>query len=385
VTHETVRAEDFNGTHPVVRNVLAAFDADATRRWFASMGVTLKREETGKLFPTTDRAQTVLDALLRRCDVLGVRVLTSHRVHDVTPVEHRVCDERVSRAGSPPGARSDVGAPRWRIRHAHGTLVARAVVLATGGRSLPRTGSDGAGFAIAERLGHRVTATVPALVPFVLESAFHRELSGVSHPVELETFVDGRLADRRTGSLLWTHFGVSGPVVLDASRHWTMARHAGRAAEVHCSVFPGERLDAIERRLLAASGARPRASLARVLAETLPERVAAALARAAGVDPTTRLAELSRPARRTLARHLGGLVLPVARDRGWNHAEVTAGGVPLDEIDYRTMASRKQAGLYLVGEMLDCDGRIGGFNFQWAWATGFLAGRAAVDLCSLRS
>jgi len=376
VTHETVRPEDFNGTRPIVRNVLAAFDVDATRRWLASLGVALKREETGKLFPTTDRAQTVLDALLHRCAALGIDMRTSHRVHDVAPV----ADASAAQAGrrDTEALRGDsADTRRWRIHHAHGTLVARAVVLATGGRSLPRTGSDGGGLAIAERLGHRVTATVPALVPFVLEGGFHRELSGVSHPVELETFVDGALADRRSGSLLWTHVGVSGPVVLDASRQWTTARAAGRAAEVRCNVFPGERLDAIERRLLAAAAARPRASLGRALAETLPERVAAALARTAGVDPTTRLAELSRAARRTLVQHLGALVLPIARDRGWNHAEVTAGGVPLDEIDYRSMASRKQAGLYLVGEMLDCDGRIGGFNFQWAWATGFLAGRAA--------
>ncbi len=356
-----MRPEDFNGARPIVRNVLAAFDADATVRWFASMGVTLKREETGKLFPTTDRAHTVLDALLRRCAALGIDVRTRHRVHDLviaSPVDSRP--------------------PRWGVHHEHGVLAARAVVLATGGRSLPRTGSDGAGLALAARLGHRVTATAPALVPFVLQPGFHRDISGVSQPVELQTFVDGKLADRRSGSLLWTHFGVSGPVVLDTSRHFTLARHAGRQAEVRCSVFPGESFETIDRRLLAASRARPRASLAGVLAETLPERVAAALARAARLDPTTRVAEVSRADRRTLVHWLSALVLPIERDRGWDHAEVTAGGVPLDEIDYRTMASRTQAGLYLVGEMLDCDGRIGGFNFQWAWATGFLAGRAAV-------
>ena len=361
VTHERVAADDFNGARPIVRNVLAAFDADAAVRWFASMGVSVKREATGKLFPTTDRAATVVDALLGRCAALGVRILVRHRVHDVTPAP----------------AADGPEAARWRVHHEHGVLAARAVVLATGGRSLPRTGSDGAGWTIATRLGHRVTPTAPALVPLVLAAGFHRELSGVSHPVELQTFVDGKLADRRAGSLLWTHFGVSGPVVLDASRHWTVARDAGRTAEVRCNVFPGESFDAIEARLLAAARARPRASVAGVLAASLPERVAAAFARAAGLDPGRRLAELSRAERRTLAHRLGALVLPVERARGWDHAEVTAGGVPLDEIDYRTMESRTHAGLYLVGEMLDCDGRIGGFNFQWAWATGFLAGRAA--------
>jgi hypothetical protein len=302
----------------------------------------------------------VLEALLRRCAALAIDVRASHRVHDVVP--------------------SDAAAdrmPGWHVRHEHGVLDARLVVLATGGRSLPRTGSDGGGWEIAARLGHTLTTTVPALVPLVLRPGIHRELSGVSQPVELRTHVDGKLADRRTGSLLWTHVGVSGPVVLDASRHWTLARAAGRAAEVRCAFRPGEGFEEVERRLLDAAKERPRASIARILAATLPERLGAALARDAGLDPAARLAEASRASRRALVHRLADFVLPVERDRGWNHAEVTAGGVPLAEMDYRTMASRLRPGLYLVGEMLDCDGRIGGFNFQWAWATGHLAGRAA--------
>ena len=113
------------------------------------------------------------------------------------------------------------------------------------------------------------------------------------------------------------------------------------------------------------------------LADRLPERVAAALVRHAGVDASTPAGQLSRDARRTLVHALTALVLPVVQHRGWNYAEVTAGGVPLSEIDYRTMQSRKIPGLYLAGEILDCDGRIGGFNFQWAWSTGHLAGHAA--------
>jgi predicted Rossmann fold flavoprotein len=122
---------------------------------------------------------------------------------------------------------------------------------------------------------------------------------------------------------------------------------------------------------------RPRTSIGRYLAERLPERLAALLARRAECDPTTPMGQLTRTQRRALVHTLTAFPLPVERDRGWNFAEVTAGGVPLEEIDYRTMQSRVVPGLYLVGEMLDCDGRIGGFNFQWAWATGYLAGRAA--------
>jgi len=122
---------------------------------------------------------------------------------------------------------------------------------------------------------------------------------------------------------------------------------------------------------------RPRALLLNHLAPRLPERVAAALLGHVGIDPAMVAGQLSRDSRRALVHALTGLVLPVVQHRGWNYAEVTAGGVPLSEIDYRTMASRKVPGLYLAGEILDCDGRIGGFNFQWAWTTGYLAGRAA--------
>ena len=357
VTHDVVRPDDFNGARPVVRNILAAFDEHATQQWFASLGVPLKREDTGKLFPVSDSARTVLDALLRRCAALGIGIREQHRVSDV--------------------ALTDCGT--FNIVHQHGLLHAARVIMATGGCSLPRTGSDGGGWEIVRRLGHTVTPTFPALVPLVLQGGFHAALSGLSQPVELSTFADGALIDRRTGSLLWTHFGVSGPVVMDASRHWVIAHAGGRRAEMRCNFLPGQSFEQVERLLIDATTVRPRVSMQRLLAERLPDRLATALLVTAGVDPGVRAAQLSRPQRRALVHTLTAFVLPVERARGWDFAEVTAGGVPLAEIDYRTMASRRVEGLHLVGEMLDCDGRIGGFNFQWAWATGYVAGRAAAS------
>jgi len=204
----------------------------------------------------------------------------------------------------------------------------------------------------------------------------HAQLAGISLPVELSSFVEGKVVDRRVGSLLWTHFGVSGPVVMDASRHWTLARAHGRAVELRCNFFPGQDFSQLEKWLLDTANARSRVSLVRVLGEHLPDRMAEALVCWSGIESGTMLSQLSRKQRRTLIHVLTNLLLPVDRDRGWNFAEVTAGGVPLEEINFRTMESRVMKGLYLVGEMLDCEGRIGGFNFQWAWATGYVAGRA---------
>lgn len=355
VTHDEVQPEDFNGSRHIVRNVLAAFDEQSTLRWFASLGVPLKQEETGKLFPVSDGARTVLSALLRRCEELKVTILTQHRVSDVTVAQ--------------PGM--------FVFHHEQGTCRARRVIFATGGKSLPRTGSDGSGWDIVKRLGHAVTTTVPALVPLVLrEEMFHAQLAGISLPVELSTFVTGKVVDRRVGSLLWTHFGISGPVVMDASRHWTLARAHGHAVELRCNFFPGRDFSQLEKWLLETASARSRVSLVRALGERLPDRLAEALVQWSGIESGAILSQLTREQRRVLVHGLSNFLVPVERDRGWNFAEVTAGGVPLEEINFRTMESRLVKGLSLVGEILDCDGRIGGFNFQWAWATGYVAGRA---------
>ncbi len=357
VTNSLVTPTDFFGNRRIIKNVLASFPVDHTVDWFASMGVNLKCEETGKYFPVSDKARTVLDALVTRCRELGIMVRANHRV---TAIEQS----------------RDSG---FVVRHSLGSLPATAVILATGGRSLPKSGSDGFGYTLAKRFGHTVTRTVPGLVPLVLEKGmFHAQLSGLSHEVELTTVVNGKPVDERAGSLLWTHFGISGPVVMDASRFWTMAKANGQAAELLGNFFPGQNQEKMREWCLEQARLHPQRSVTKMLAQQVPERFAEALCRHTGCDPQHAIAQLPRRDREGLTAALTKFPFPVECDRGWNYAEVTAGGVPLEEIDFRTMESRLVPGLYLIGEILDCDGRIGGFNFQWAWATGRLAGGAAV-------
>lgn len=356
VTHEVVSPIDFFGNRRIIKNVLAAFPIEHTVAWFASLGVDLKREETGKLFPVTDKARTILHALVNRCHTLGAHIRPDHRVIDI---------EKSLEAG-------------FILQHSHGTLHAKKVILATGGRSIPKSGSDGFGYGLARRLGHHVTATVPALVPLMLDDQmFHKTLSGLSQEVELTVVVKGHVLDRRTGSMLWTHFGVSGPVIMDASRFWTLGRDQGEPVEVSVNFLPGQTQEQAKSWLMEQAANNPRRSLLKTWAQQIPGRFAEALCSHVECDPKTAVAQLSRIGRDRLLAALTRFTLPVIHDRGWNHAEVTAGGVPLEEINYRTMESRLVPGLYLIGEILDCDGRIGGFNFQWAWATGWLAGRAA--------
>ncbi len=215
----------------------------------------------------------------------------------------------------------------------------------------------------------------PALAPLILEGTFHEPVSGVSHPVEVTLRSPGQPSRRITGDLLWTHFGASGPAPLDISRHWHRAAIDRRPMAVDLSFRPGERFEAVDAQLIAEAAARPRASIATVLAAGLPASVAAQILTTLDLDPTGTMAHLAREDRRRLAHALTAWTLPVTGSRGFNYAEATAGGVSLDEIDPATMESRVCPGLYLAGEVLDVDGRLGGFNFQWAWASGFVAGR----------
>jgi predicted Rossmann fold flavoprotein len=357
VTHEVLALTDYFGNRRIIKNVLAAFSIEQTVKWFTSLGVELKCEETGKLFPVTGKARTVLTALVNRCQELGVAISPDHLVTDIE--------------------RSHTSESGFVLHHSHGTVHVKKVILATGGRSIPKSGSDGYGYELARRLGHRVTDTVPALVPLVLEDTmFHKHLSGLSHDIKLTSVVKGCVVDHRVGSLLWTHFGISGPVVMDASRFWTLGHEQAAIVDIYGNFLIDQTQDQAKAWFMEQAMDNPRRSLLKTWAQQVPERLVEALCFHVGCDPETAVAQLPRTDRDRLLATLTRFKFSVKHDRGWNYAEVTAGGVPLEEINFRTMESKLVPGLYLIGEILDCDGRIGGFNFQWAWATGFLAGRS---------
>jgi predicted Rossmann fold flavoprotein len=193
---------------------------------------------------------------------------------------------------------------------------------------------------------------------------------------EIALVIEGRVAVRTSGPLLWTHVGVSGPAVLDASRHWHRAQLDHRQTEIRVSFCPGRQFDAVDNDLLNATQVRPRATVDALLAGWVPASIAQQLRIHAGVAEGVTLAHLTRDVRRRICHALTSLPLKVRGSRGFDVAEATAGGVPLAEVDASTMASRIRRGLYLAGEIIDVDGRLGGFNFQWAWASGAVAGRA---------
>ena len=188
--------------------------------------------------------------------------------------------------------------------------------------------------------------------------------------------MNGRVQQRTSGSMLWTHFGISGPAALDMSRHWLRARANGSAPELFASLSPDDTFETLETRWIALARQQPRISIQTSLTTMLPAALGSAIIGRLALAKTLRLSDLSRDDRRRLVHAILELPLAVTDSRGYNFAEATAGGVDLSEIEPSTMESRKCGGLYLVGEILDVDGRIGGFNFQWAWATARVAARA---------
>lgn len=316
------------------------------------LGIPLAEErESAKLFPVSNRARDVRDGLIALAARHGARLLMETRVTDVAPDG---AGWRVSCGDAPP-------------------LECDAVIVATGGLSVPNTGSDGTGLRILGRLGHVMHPTYAALTPLTAEPAPYAGLSGVSLPVTLTARGGGRSAVA-SGGFLFTHRGYSGPSVLDVSHVAVRSRAEGAVPPARVSVRWTAHDEAGWEALLRPQGGRTAWA---VLRAELPDRLAAVLLEAAGVGQARLLGDLTRDERRRLVEVLVRGDLPWTGDEGYRKAEVTGGGVALGEVDPRTMESRQRPGLFLCGEVLDAFGPIGGYNFLWAWTTGRAAGRGA--------
>ena len=288
----------------------------------------------------------------------------------------------------------------WRVDTPEGSHLASSVVLATGGLSVPMTGSDGTGLRVAKALGHRMHYTYAALTPLTLEtsdaSGLHpSQLAGVSLDVRLRAKGADQTIESR-GGFLFTHRGYSGPTVLDVS-HVCVRSVEGIGAEPAIATAIGRSNDLATRATLRVSWSEVSAAewdarllegdvhVASILGRVLPERLSLFLLASAGIPRDRRTSSLRRPERTALVEHLTAYALPWTGHEGYKKAEVTGGGVALTEVNPRTLVSRHHRGLYLCGEMLDAFGPIGGHNFTWAWSTGRAAGTAAASRSSSSS
>ena len=336
----------------ILRKIIRSWPLAEQIRFFEhELGIPLELEEESlKLFPASHKARDVRDGLLAAAARAGVRLVTETSVSDVRP--------------------DDQG---WLVLADDGQeFRAHAAIIATGGLSVPNTGSDGRGLSVLRQLGHTMHPTYAALTPLTVEPGDFTELAGISLPLTLSAR-SGSDTATATGGFLFTHRGYSGPSVLNVSHVAVRARAtSGERTTLTVKWTPLGDEEWNER--LQPQGARTVSGAVRA---ELPERLASVLIARAGVDPLRPLSDLRREERLRLVGMLVRGELPWAGDEGYKKAEVTGGGVSLSEINARTMESRKHPGLFICGEVLDAFGPIGGYNFLWAWATGRAAGIGA--------
>jgi hypothetical protein len=352
VTNKAVSEKDFNSEKIIyVRNVLRSFTNTETIRFFKDLGVELTLEPTGKYFPTTNSGKTILDALLRKIDSMkGITLLCGHKVKAMV---------------------RDEGA--FTLKGDEFSFRSRNVVLTTGGLSYPSTGSDGTGFRLAQSFGHPMIETIPALTPLTTKDNDLKSLSGITLEVRLSLLSDGQRLFSCRESFLFTHFGFSGPSALDISRHYL---HVRGDKQMVVNFIPDHDENSLQALLAQARTDSPRKALKQVMFGLMPQRLAETILKKAGIDGELPMNQLDKEARQRLIAKSVHYPLDVTGVLGYSKAEVTAGGIDWAEIDPKTLGSKLVPGLFFAGEILDVDGRIGGFNFQWAWASGYTVAHA---------
>ena len=333
-------------------SAMAAFPPEKAKQFFEDAGCTLKTERGNRVFPTTDRSQTVLDALQRELKNRGVIVKTA-----------RVLSIERDEAGV-------IG-----VATSAGFFDSRRVVLATGGASYPATGSTGDGYKFARQLGHTIVEPQGSLVPLETAGPDAPEMQGLALKNSGLKLLNpkGKAVYKDFGEMLFTHFGVSGPMVLSASAHigkgegWKLSIDLKPALEEH----------KLDDRILRDLELYQNRSMENALTDLLPRSMIPVVLRRVGVDGGLQANSFTKQNRRALVELLKNFTLDITGKRPVAEAIITSGGVKCGEIDPKTMESKKVPGLYFAGEIIDCDAYTGGFNLQIAWATGYAAGKAA--------
>jgi predicted Rossmann fold flavoprotein len=354
VTNKSVSEKDFNSENIIyVRNILRSFDNTDTISFFKDLGVDLVLEPTGKYFPTTNSGKTVLEALLRRISShKNITLLCEHRAKAIT-----------------------VDKEEFVLKGDHFQYKCRSIVLTTGGLSYPTTGSDGTGYRLAQSFGHSMIETAPALTPLTTQDEDSKSLSGITLDVQLALLVDGKKIFTNQDSFLFTHFGFSGPAALDISRHFLKAKGQ---KQIFANFIPDYNESSLQTYLGKIQQDSPRKVLRNVLIELMPQRLADIILKKAGIEASLAMNQLDKLSRQRLIGRCVHYPLDVTGVLGYSKAEVTAGGIDFSEINPKTLESKLVPGLFFAGEILDVDGRIGGFNFQWAWASGHTVAQAII-------
>ena len=339
-------------------SALRAFDNQDLIDFFASRGVQSKVERGGRLFPVSDKAADIVAALVKAAAGAGVQILTGRTVQSVKTYNDRVTG----------------------VVYGTEMVSADAVVLATGGLSYPGTGSTGDGYRMAKELGHTVTPLAPALVPLETVENWVRELQGLSlKNVEATVRINERKVDSEFGEMMFTHFGLSGPIILSLSQAVSKALKQSPRPEivVDINLKPALTAETLDKRLQRDFAAFVRKQFKNSLGDLLPAKMIPVIIQQSGILPEKPVHQITREERLRLVTLFQNLRCTIRGTRPVAEAVVTAGGVEVKEIQPKTMESKLVRGLFFAGEIMDVDGYTGGFNLQAAFSTGFVAGRSA--------
>lgn len=355
ISNSTVSWKNYNGTHPrFAASALNQFSQTRTRIFFQDLGLVLKEEDAGRLFPRSDQAQSVVEVLKEELKNQNVKVLLNQKIRKVNKENDKF--KLLTYQGK---------------EHKFDKLI-----IATGGRSYPSTGSTGDGYRFAKMLGHNVVSPFPASVPLRISHIVCNKLQGIKLVTTFKILYKGKTVEEVTDELLFTHLGLSAPAVLRSSRAVSKILYKNPDENVECSInfFPEFSQDKLIKLIKKRIESHPNRQIGNQFIGMLPKRLAPTILKYSDFNPDKKSTAISTREIDKIVSLLTDFRLKIDDILGWKLAQFTAGGIDVKEINPKTLQSKKTNNLYFCGEVIDIDGESGGYNLQWAWSSGFVAG-----------
>lgn len=335
-------------------SVLSQFGVDSTMEFFESMGITPAVEPNGKVFPLSYQSSSMLDVLRYEIANEGIELITEAYVTSIKKDKKYTVILEDGRK-----------------------FQGDKVIVATGGMALPNSGSDGNGYTLCKELGHNVVDVFPGLVQLELDGDVFKPLTGTKFLGRAGIYIDNKLILEDTGDILFTNYGISGPPILQLSRTALENLRKGKEVEIRVSILHTKNIEELYEYLVYRFSLMPKKNIEIGLIGLINKKLILPILREANIDKNINSANLSNEEIRRLAETLLSWSFKVTGSQPWAHAQITAGGIDTQEINNKTMESKIHSGLYIVGELVDIDGDCGGYNLQWAWSSGYIAGENA--------
>ncbi|MFA7254225.1 MAG: NAD(P)/FAD-dependent oxidoreductase [Patescibacteria group bacterium] len=356
LTNKFASPDRYHGAdHNFIKDVLSKFDQHETMKFFEGLGLMLKEEDNGRIFPRTNQASSVVSSLEHRLTETGVEILLNS---EVKRIENHDC---------------------WSITLSDGQVISSGkLILTTGGKAAHYLGSSGDGLFWVKNLGHTIKTVHAALVPIETKESWPKEVQGIKVEAQVSLKRDGQRISLKTGDLLFTHFGLSGPAIMAQARN-AAANINESTITIHIDLFYDLEIKELDQKIAEIFSQSGKKTIKNALSGMIPQNLINVLLRLSNIDGDRKAAEISREKRLALLKNFKDLTLTILAIRPLKEAQVTAGGIDSTEIESKTLQSKIAKNLYFAGEIIDVDGDSGGFNLQWAWSSGYVAGQAATQ------